>query len=364
MGHRWRSIELNSHELVLYRRASWLYGLMELASSIKESSGRSPFEYVQHLDLNLVRLLPRSYIWANAVMCIDVASLPICQLFPNISTLSLRLYGKAQAMDTLYQNLALNQLTTLQLSVSTGDPIVLQDLLSQLPALKHLDGWGPIPDPCQPPFIHTALESFTTRDARFHTRCSSLSFPSLQHLSLGITQMEAPSSSSVMLPLTSMLSASQLRVLKLDNRPLTEPHLVQLLVGVPTLDTLILSAPFNASWKDTTGHVFSSLTERSKTTTTLPMLKEIVMHTIGKVPSEENKSPGADVEYRGFCALRDSFIQFVENPRRWDLLPLSDFAQSGAAGLVYRCLDAARFDHDGGVIYHRVKDRARSSYVD
>ncbi|KAH6896456.1 hypothetical protein BKA70DRAFT_1231671 [Coprinopsis sp. MPI-PUGE-AT-0042] len=252
MAYRWTKMEFTSSQREMSLAdpgASWIYHLMDLAIKEKDQSGYSPFNNVEFLRMD--------FPWVQIV--------------------------------------------------------ALQDLLSQLPMLKHLDASGVVPDPFRALFTHGALEVFKTGDMR----------------------------------------------------------------RLPTLETLVLQVPFNNEWAAMKGTVFRSLREHSSDSLEMPLprLREIMMHMYGKKG-----------RICGICALRDAFIDFVEDPRRGltdnetdDISEADNLSASIEEGgesssltpEVARAarLEIARFDYEdedrgrSGVIYHAGKDYAQGLFL-
>ncbi|KAH6912815.1 hypothetical protein BKA70DRAFT_1265087 [Coprinopsis sp. MPI-PUGE-AT-0042] len=256
----------------------------------------------------------------------NIKSLPICQIFPNTSSLILHLRGRTQHIFKLYENIAFERLTSLELSIDIEEDVILQDVLSHLPVLQQLKTLGVLPKPTRgPAFTHTVLKSLITQNADFHICCALIEF-------------------------TGMLSPCKLRTLRLGYTPLTETGLYNVLSCLPTLETLLLRVPFGP-WKNATGTAFMKLAERSKTRATLPRLGEIVIY-MDQVPWK-----GDVGRYTGFCAFRDAFITFVDDPERWppevDALHKTLSAREDQSNLVINQLEAAHFSSSSGIMYHR-----------
>ncbi|KAH6915522.1 hypothetical protein BKA70DRAFT_578881 [Coprinopsis sp. MPI-PUGE-AT-0042] len=394
MAYRWTKMEFTSSQQEMSLAdpgASWIYHLMDLAIKEKDLSGYSPFSNVEFLRMDFPWMVRSRFSDLSAWT--DITALPLCHLFPNL--ISLTLVGGIENAERLYRNFAFKQLTALRFA-GLSKLVALQDLLSQLPMLKHLDASGVVPDPFRALFTHGALEVFKIGDVRFHDRCSTLSFPSLQRLSLRHPGDYAFPSRFSLTALSTMLTTTptRLRVLELDKKPLNEMDLYRLLRRLPTLETLVLQVPFNNEWAAMKGTVFRSLREHSSDSLEMPLprLREIMMHMYGKVASEREDDDYDDPAYRraefaGFCALRDAFIDFVEDPRRGltdnetddiseaDNLsaPIEEGGESSSlTPEVARAarLEIARFDYEdedrgrSGVIYHAGKDYARGCFRD
>ncbi|KAH6915521.1 hypothetical protein BKA70DRAFT_578859 [Coprinopsis sp. MPI-PUGE-AT-0042] len=381
MGRRWTRMELDSREWAEGDgSASWIYAFMNLATEEKDRLGYSPFDNVVSLKMFIpaIQRFPLAGVPTGLSMWVDVIDFPLYLLFPNLTKLHLDFSADIRNAERLHEMLALKHLTSLRFSGSYDNVAVLQDLLSQLPILKHLDVWGVVPDPSRVHLTHHRLESFTTRDGRFHDRCSALSFPSLQHLTLGHAQYWPSSPSDVALSnVTTLLTNPplQLRELKVDKNPFNEVDLFRLLIRLPVLEKLALQVPLNEQWETMEGSMFRSLLGHGSTSLEMPLprLREIVMHMGGKVPSKEEGDDGSPVygkaEFTGFCTLRDAFIDFVEDPRRQcstGMDPPENAAERTAEegcslGSVVAQLELAHFNHTGidgrsTVIYHRGTD--------
>ncbi|KAH6896457.1 hypothetical protein BKA70DRAFT_755358 [Coprinopsis sp. MPI-PUGE-AT-0042] len=378
MARRWTRMELDSREWAEGDgSASWIYAFMNLATEEKDRLGYSPFDNVVSLKMFIPAIQRFPGVPTGLSMWVDVIDFPLYLLFPNLTKLHLDFSADIRNAERLHEMLALKHLTSLRFSGSYDDVAVLQDLLSQLPILKHLDVWGVVPDPSRVPFTHHRLENLYNTGRRFQNRCSSLSFPSLQRLTLGHAQYWPLSPSDVALSnLTTLLTNPplQLRELQLDKNPLNEMDLYQLLVCLPTLEKLALQVPLNEQWETMEGSTFRSLLEHGSNFLEMPLLRlrEIVMHMAGKIQSDKDDGP----EYRkaafaGFCALRDAFIDFVEDPRRQcstGVDPIDNTAgrtlaaeEGCSLGPAVARLELAHFGHtdiagQSTVIYHRGRD--------
>ncbi|KAH6896417.1 hypothetical protein BKA70DRAFT_1438343 [Coprinopsis sp. MPI-PUGE-AT-0042] len=358
-ARRWTSISIESREIALNRQTSWIYPLMDLTKSELERLGSSPFENVDDLSLELSRHMHyRSGLQQSDVLHIDVTSLLLSPFFPNISTLSLELHGKTRALRTLRDNFHFKRLSFLKIRVEPGydrpdwDTLNLEDLLEDLPALKHLDAWGlSVDDSDGGRITHPTLESFETNDERFHTE-GSLSFPSLQILELGEwVDNDGP----VDVPgLRTMLSATQLRKLVVGHSPIAEDELVQALQCVHvTLERLELVAPLGR-WQDATGEVFTSLISSFEEPVTFPQLSEICVHAKRRAPQYQEWCFDDDEEYDGFCDFHDAFIKFVDDPCRW--APSSETSQLDHKIVREGYLEVAYFNYEYEVVYHRERE--------
>ncbi|KAH6896449.1 hypothetical protein BKA70DRAFT_755113 [Coprinopsis sp. MPI-PUGE-AT-0042] len=322
----------------------------------------------------------RSQTWGTGMWRdVQVVSLPLGLPFPNLTKLCLKFAANIRGVQKLYQMLAFKHLTALQFSGSSYDntDIVLQDLLSQLPMLKHLDIQGVEPDTSGLPFTHYRLKSLTTRNGPYH-RYSGLSLPSLQRLSVGHAQY---SSDVALSSLSALLSntPNQLRMLGLDTDPLNEMDIYHLLTDLPMLEELVLRVPFNGKWETMEGHTFRKLLEHSSDSVRmlLPRLKEVILHMDRKVEEDDRDPAYRRAEFAGFCAFRDAFIDFVEDPRRGLAENEMDIAQEAdnLSALIEEDpsrlapvpawagpLEIAHFDYAesddyyAGVVYHRGRD--------
>ncbi|KAH6896448.1 hypothetical protein BKA70DRAFT_1316504 [Coprinopsis sp. MPI-PUGE-AT-0042] len=388
MANRWTRMGLVSYPDI---DASWICPLMILASEEQDRSGHSLFSNVGILRMAVPSMQP-SEVPLDSSMWTDVTTFPLCHLFPNLNKLYLSFEGDIPNVERLYENLAFQQLTTLRFDDSYNNTAVLQDLLSQLPMLKRLHAWGLLPDPSRALFNHPRLESLTTNDGRFHDRCSAISFPSLQQLSLGHNQhLPISLSDTALSNLTALLTnvPTELRALKLGKKPFDEKDLYRLLASLPMLEMLVLQVPLGDKWETMTGTTFRSLLEQGSNSLEMPLprLREIMVHTDGTVPSRVEDDDRGDPDakgttaFGGFCALRDAFIDFVEDPRRWDSTevdapeiatgPLMRAEAVGSLGpAIAQCthLELARFqiylsNHPAHrVIYQRGRESVESSF--
>jgi F-box-like len=382
MAHRWTKMELDSGGPGLGKTTRWIYPFLGLAKREKDRLGYSPFSNLKYFKLAMHARQSFSPIEGEVEMRVNLASFPLRDLFPNLTNFHLNLLGgAAKIVQSLYPKIAFKQLITLQLL--SYDAVILQDLLAQLPLLRHLHASGFIPpNPPGKPFTHGALEHLRTADGRLYDVCSPLSLPTLQTLSLRHSEITAPPSASVLLALTTMLNngPSNLRALNLSIAVLNEIDLYRLLVRLPTLETLVLDVPFGNRWDEAEGGTFKSLLEHSMTAgeMPLPLLREIVLEMV-PMPVDTGGWFNPENAHKGFCAVRDAFISFVEDPRRScgltdkerdDMLEIESVSatteeEQVAWGLAAHRLELAHFqcevDSDSGmgidkVVYHRGKE--------
>ncbi|KAH6896419.1 hypothetical protein BKA70DRAFT_754707 [Coprinopsis sp. MPI-PUGE-AT-0042] len=374
-ANRWASVSLKSRELVLDRRESWIYTLIDLASRETERMGSSPFKNVESLSLKLSRSVGlRSGLEQDVTgfLSIDVPSLTLSSLFPNISSLSLQLFGTCPALDSLYDNVSFKRLATLNIDIAPGYcqsfiVIILDDLLARLPALRHLDASGLMADDVfseamVSKITHPTLETLKTDDPRFYAYCGSLCFPGLQTLAVGGTYVCYIDCDPKLWNLRAMLSTTQLRRLILENTPIEEVGLRNILRCVNgTLESLVLFAPLGRGrrWEDAIGQsAFTRSEETNSASVLLPQLSEILVHADELPETQENGCKA----YDGFCAFRDAFIKFVDDPRRWAPSPEPQIDNTNIDVLDHTMgregnhLEVAHFGYKGGVVYHRGRE--------
>ncbi|KAH6915529.1 hypothetical protein BKA70DRAFT_579010 [Coprinopsis sp. MPI-PUGE-AT-0042] len=390
MSHRWTRMELNSYEMGPGDRSTlWIYALMDLAVKEKDRLGYSPFNKLDGLKLSILGTVVSGIA---ARRWVDVTAFPLCHLFPNLTRLCLRFRGEIWDVEELYKGFSFQKLTYLHFDGSNDrGAVILQDLLLQLPMLKRLKADSLSPDPSRALFTHSALESFEKGNGEFLSHCSVLSFPSLERLSLGYGYVEigrdAVPSNLVLSTLTTMLTGvpTHLRALELDKEPLSEMDIYRLLIRLPTLETLVLQVPSNGRWETMEGHTFRKLLEHKSGSADMPLprLREIMLH-MERVLEDDGHGGAAHrkAEFAGFCALRDAFIEFVEDPRRGLIDNETDDASevdnlsaeeeeeekeegSSPAPVVAVCagpLEVAHFDYadsyhyHAGVVYHSGRD--------